>query len=103
MGNGSSTRSPTSHRSRPAFGLESRLFELAATIEAILDEGDWPSRPAAFARYNLACFYALSGRLGHARALLRRALPEQEELRTFAPGDDDLIALRDEIPTLVEG
>jgi len=82
-------------------GLEARVYELASNVEAIVDGGDWPSRPAAFARYNLACFHALGGRLDEARALLRQALPEQEELRTFAPEDDDLIALRDEIPTLI--
>lgn len=84
-------------------GLDARVLQLAETISAILDRGDWPSRPAAFARYNLACFHALGGRLDIARALLRRALPEQEELRIFAQQDDDLVALRDEIPTLFDG
>jgi hypothetical protein len=37
------------------------------------------------------------------RALLRQALPDSEELRTFAPSDDDLVALRDELPALGEG
>ena len=73
-------------------------MELADTIEAILDRGGWPSRAAAYARYNLACFHALSGRLDVARALLRQALPEQEELRDVRAEDDDLVALRDEIP-----
>jgi len=84
-------------------GLEARILDLAATFEAIIDEGGWPPRTAAFARYNLACFHALGGRVDEARALLRLALPEQEELGTFAPEDDDLIALRDEIPTLFGG
>ena len=35
-----------------------------------------------------------------ARGLLRLALPGQDELLEFAPKDDDLIALRDEIPAL---
>ena len=81
-------------------GMGSRLLDFATAIQAILDRGDWPSRPAAFARYNLACFHALGGRLEEARSLLRRALPEQEDLRTYAPLDDDLVALRDEIPSL---
>ena len=55
---------------------------------------------ASVARYNLACFHALSGDLDAARALLRQVLPGNEELRDLAPKDDDLIALRDEIPTL---
>ncbi len=84
-------------------GLESRTLELADAITAIIDRGGWPSRAAAYARYNLACFHALSGNLDVARALLRQALPEQEELRGFAPTDDDLIALRDEIPALAAG
>ncbi len=37
------------------------------------------------------------------RALLRRALTADESLRTFAPTDDDLIALRDELPALGGG
>ena len=84
-------------------GKDNTLNDLAATIGAIIDRGDWPSRPAAYARYNLACFFALRGDLDRARSLLRLALPEQEELRTFAPEDDDLIALRGEIPTLLGG
>lgn len=84
-------------------GLGSRVLGLADSTLAILDRGGWPPRPAAFARYNLACFYALGGHLDAARSLLRQVLPEQEELRTLAPGDDDLLALREEIPSLVDG
>ena len=83
--------------------LRARVVDLADTTRAIIDRGGWPSRPAAYARYNLACFHALGGRLDVARSLLRQALPEQEELRTQAPQDDDLIALRSEIPTLTSG
>ena len=60
-------------------------------------------RAAAFARYNLACYAALDGDLDRARDLLRLALPGQDELMEFAPKDDDLIALRDEIPALAVG
>jgi hypothetical protein len=84
-------------------GLESRTLQLTDEITAIIDRGGWPARAAADARYNLACFHALSGNLDVARALLRQALPEREELRAFAPTDDDLIALRDELPVLAEG
>jgi hypothetical protein len=81
-------------------GREASLLDLAAAIGSIVDRGGWPSRAAAYARYNLACFYALSDRLDEARQLLRQAFSQQEELREFAPKDDDLIALRDEIPGL---
>jgi hypothetical protein len=84
-----------------AVGVEDRVLALANALDALIDAGGWPSRPAAYARYNLACFHALGGRLDTARGLLRRALPEQEELRELAPKDDDLLALRDELPNLV--
>ena len=63
----------------------------------MLDHGIWPERAAAYARYNLACYRALAGDLDDARALLRLALPGQEELASWAPKDDDLIALRDRV------
>jgi hypothetical protein len=47
-------------------------------------------------------FHALGGRLDAARGLLRLALADREDLRAFAPGDPDLIALRDELPTLLD-
>ncbi len=84
-------------------GMTDRVRALADRTQAMLDSGQWPDRAAAFARYNLACFRALSGDLDGARALLRQALPADEELRTLAPTDDDLIALRDELPALAAG
>jgi hypothetical protein len=84
-------------------GLESNVLALADTSLGIIDRGGWPARSAAFARYNLACFHALAGNLDVARSLLRQALPEDEELRSVAATDDDLIELRDEIPTLAQG
>src|SRR3954452_6895369 len=78
-----------------AVGVEGQVLALADALDALIESGGWPSRPAAYARYNLACFHALGGRLDAARGLLRRALPEQEELRELAPKDDDLLALRD--------
>ena len=83
--------------------MTGRVLELATEVEAIVSRGGWPSRAAAYARYNLACFHALAGRLDEARALLREALPEEETLREFAPQDSDLAALRDELPTLSRG
>lgn len=84
-------------------GLDARVTDLAETIAGIIDRGAWPARAAAYARYNLACVHALGGRLDVARGLLRQALADQEELRAFAPEDDDLLALRDEIPALLHG
>jgi hypothetical protein len=84
-------------------GLGSVVAELSWQIQAIVDRGGWPPRSAAFARYNLACFHALAGRLDEARALLRVALPAEQDLRDFAPNDSDLDALRDEIPVLARG
>lgn len=81
-------------------GLEGYVLKLAELARALIDRGDWPDRSAAYARYNLACFHALGGRLDEARALLRQALPVEEALRQHAPTDDDLIALRDELPSL---
>jgi hypothetical protein len=103
MGNGSEHTLTHMTTIAAGAGLQSRTLELADTITAIIDRGGWPSRAAAYARYNLACFHALSGNLDVARALLRQALPDQEELRGYAPADDDLIALRDEMPTLAAG
>jgi len=84
-------------------GMSDRVGALADRIQVMLDAGVWPDRAAAYARYNLACFRALAGDLDGARALLRLALPGQDELRTLAPTDDDLLALRDEIPALATG
>jgi DinB family protein len=84
-------------------GLGSAVAELSGQIETIVDRGGWPQRSAAFARYNLACFHALAGRLDEARALLRMALPIEQDLRDFAAEDSDLVALRDELQELAKG
>ena len=103
MGNGSEHTLTHLTPIAATVGLGSRTLELADDITAIIDRGGWPARAAAYARYNLACYHALSGNLDVARSLLRQALPEQEELREFAPKDDDLIDLRHELPTLGGG
>lgn len=101
MGNGSEHTLTHLPPIAARMGLEGRVLELADAIESIVAGSDLPSRPVAYARYNLACFHALGGRLDQARPLLRQALAEQEELRTFASDDDDLLALRAEIPALI--
>jgi hypothetical protein len=103
MGNGSEHTLTHLTPIAEASGQETLTLQLADAITAIIDRGGWPSRPEAFARYNLACFHALSGNLDVARSLLRQALPAEAELRGYAPADDDLIALRDEIPALAAG
>jgi hypothetical protein len=103
MGNGSEHTLTHLTPIAVASGQESRTLELADAITAIIDRGGWPLRAEAFARYNLACFHALSGNLDVARSLLRQALPADDELRGYAPADDDLIALRDEMSTLAAG
>jgi hypothetical protein len=87
----------------PGVGMSDLVGDLADRTQAMLDHGVWPDRAAAYARYNLACFRALAGDLDGARGLLRLALPGQAELLDLAPKDDDLIALRDEIPALAVG
>lgn len=82
-------------------GLDELVVALAEVYESNLNDG-WPPRATAYARYNLACFYALRGNVDEARRLLRLALPVQEELRALAPDDDDLIALRGELDTLLD-
>ena len=84
-------------------GMSDRVRDLADRTQAMLDHGVWPDRAAAYARYNLACYRALAGDLDEARALLRLALPSQGELLALAPKDDDLIALREELPSLAAG
>ncbi len=46
------------------------------------------------ARYNLACFYALSGQIDRALAELREALRLRPDLRDWSKQDADLTALR---------
>ena len=69
---------------RVGLDLSDQLVDLATSVEATVARGGWPSRSAAFARYNLACYHALGGRLEEARGLLRLALPANEELRGCA-------------------
>ena len=75
MGNGPSTRIIHVGSIAAGSGMRTASRDLATEVEAIVDRGGWPPRAAAYARYNLACFHALAGRLDEARALLRVALP----------------------------
>ena len=103
MGNG--PEHTLAHLSGVAAGtrLATRVTDLAAMIALTVDGSGWPAHAAAYARYNLACYHSLGGRLDDARALLRDALAGSLELRAFAVDDLDLLALRDEIPSLLDG
>src|SRR6187401_2314477 len=81
-------------------GQDALVLDLADAVASSVGADGWPDRAASKARYNLACFHALGGRLDAARTLLRQALPAQPELRGFAATDSDLAALRAEITSL---
>jgi tetratricopeptide (TPR) repeat protein len=62
-----------------------------ASVAAV---ADWPEHYGA-ARYNLACFYAMSGQTGKAIAELRGALHLRPDLLEWSKQDTDLVSLRD--------
>jgi hypothetical protein len=80
-------------------GLE-RFDAFAHQIEAILARRHLRPRDSGVMLYNIACHHALSGELGDARRLLRRAIAQHHVLRESALEDPDLEALRDEVPAL---
>ena len=61
---------------------------------AIASEGlaDWPDH--GLLNYQLACYFALAGRLDEARMRLELAFAGDERTRAWAAQDDDLAALR---------
>ena len=87
----------------PTEALRSRVLGLADATRAIVDRGGWPTRTAAYR--------ALQPRLlPRPRRPSRRGpgaaspgTPRQRGAPRLAPDDDDLIALRDEIPALAAG
>ena len=77
-------------------------------IEAFLDDHERQLKEAPLADndravglYNVACAHAVAGRLDRARPLLRDSFALRPDLAEFAKGDSDLVALRDELPSLV--
>ncbi len=60
------------------------------SVAAVADLPEWYGS----ARYNLACFYALSGQIDRALAELREALHLRPDLRDWSKQDADLAALR---------
>lgn len=63
-----------------------------STAAAVADLPEWYGH----ARYNLACFYALSGQGDKAIAELRAALQLRPDLLEWSKQDTDLVSLRDD-------
>jgi hypothetical protein len=87
--------------------LEADVGVNAARVASFVDElselvsrGGLPDADAGAGMYNIACHYALSGRLDAARPLLRKAFRLSPDLATFALEDTDLTALRGELEAL---
>ncbi len=78
-----------------------RAFE--ARIERIITRGRIPDRDVGVMVYNLACNAALTGRLVDARRLAADALRRRPDLLEWATQDDDLAAIRTELPSLAAG
>jgi hypothetical protein len=68
--------------------------------ERLLNVDGLPDADRGVGLYNLACAYAVAGRLDRARPLLPVAFRLRPDLAEFAREDPDLVALRDELPVL---
>jgi hypothetical protein len=79
---------------------EARVTRFAADLEDRMGPMELADLDRGTALYNLACFHALAGRLDEARTLLRVAFAKRADLREFSLEDDDLKALREELPGL---
>jgi hypothetical protein len=77
-----------------------RVEQFAGDVENELQAMELPDLDRGTALYNLACYHALAGRLEESRSLLRLAFGMRPDLGEFSLGDDDLKALRDELPGL---
>lgn len=82
----------------------------AARVQAFVDETlslvsapSLPDSDRAIGAYDIACFYALTGRPDDARRLLREAFRLSPDLIQFSKTDADLVSLHDEIDTLATG
>ena len=79
-----------------------RVERFAAEVEDALRTIELSDVDAGAALYNLACYHSLAGRLDEARSLLRTAFAKRPDLGEYSLQDDDLKALRDELPALAE-
>jgi hypothetical protein len=78
------------YRRRGWLAKATQLYE--ASVAAVTDWPEW----YGLARYNLACFYALSGQVDKASAELRAALQLRPDLLEWSKQDTDLASLRDD-------
>jgi tetratricopeptide (TPR) repeat protein len=76
------------YRRRGDLAKATQLYE--ASVTAVADLPEWYGR----ARYNLACFYALSGQPDKAIGELREALRLRPDLLDWSRQDTDLASLR---------
>lgn len=78
-----------------------RILAFLGDHERQLMDAPLADSDRAVGLYNVACAHAVAGRLERARPLLRTAFGIRPDLAEFAKGDPDLVALTDELPTLV--
>jgi tetratricopeptide (TPR) repeat protein len=78
------------YRRRGWLAKATQLYE--ASVAAVTDWPEW----YGLARYNLACFYALSGQTDKAIPELREALQLRPDLLEWSKQDTDLASLRDD-------
>jgi hypothetical protein len=84
-------------------GREQRVEDLTERITAVAQRGAFPDNDAGTLIYNLACWASLDGRLETARSLLTRAFRLRPDLIEYAPSDNDLAALHEELEQLARG
>ena len=85
-------------------GMSDRVRDLADRTQAMLDDGVWPDRAAAVRPLQPRLFRGPRRRPRRAPAAsCAWPCPDRTSCSDLAPNDDDLIALRDEIPALAVG
>lgn len=76
-------------------GMAEHVVGIQEQFAQMMEEMDASDRWRGTTRYNLACYYALDGKLEAALATLAQALKAHPELREWSKQDHDLDALRD--------